>query len=142
MPLESKKFVTTVGGKIANAYFERKGSDYKVRTWGLKHREILKHADQYRDWLTQCVEEFGDEIGVRLFLKTYQSPNGLSHTLEELSANSARRLDLDPRKTKAVLDASNATPEQLEELHQKVEKLGGRMRTISDDEAKDLTSNS
>jgi hypothetical protein len=142
MSLESKKFVTTIGGKTANAYFERKGSDYKVRTWGLKHREILKHSDQYRDWLRQCVEEFGDEIGVRLFLKTYQSPNGLSHTVEELGPDTARRMDLDPRKTKAVLDASDATPEQLEELRQKVEKLGGRMRMISDDEARDLTSNS
>jgi len=130
MPLESKKFVTNIGGKTANAFFQKRGSSYTVRTWGLKHRDILKYIDQYRDWLTQCVEEFGEQIGVRLFLKTYQSPNGLSHTLEELSGNAARRLDLDPRKTKAVLDASSATPEQLEELRQKVEKLGGRMRMI------------
>jgi hypothetical protein len=71
MPLESKKFVATIGGKIANAYFEKNGSNYRIRTWGLKHRDILKHVDQYRDWLTlkhvdqyrdwltQCVEEFG-----------------------------------------------------------------------------------
>jgi hypothetical protein len=31
---ESKKFVTSIGGKTANAYFEKKGSGYVVRTWG------------------------------------------------------------------------------------------------------------
>jgi hypothetical protein len=138
MPLESKKFVATIGGKIANAYFEKNGSNYKIRTWGLKHRDILKHVDQYRDWLTQCVEEFGEEIGVRLFLKTYESPNGLSHTLEELPAETARQVDLDPSKTKFVFDTTNATPEQLEELKRKMKQLGGRVREISDDEAKNL----
>jgi hypothetical protein len=135
---ESKKFTTTIGGKTANAYFEKKGGRYTVRTWGIKYRDIPKNLDQYRNWLTQCVEEFGEEIGVRLFLKTYQSPDGLKHTLEELPAGTARQMDLNPSKFKAVIDVSKATPEQLEELRQKAEKAGGRVRMISDDEAKDL----
>jgi hypothetical protein len=135
---ESKKFVTTIGGKTANAYFEKKGSGYAVPTWGIKYRDILKNLDQYRNWLTQCVEEFGDDIGVRLFLKNYESPDGLRHTLEELPAGTTRQMDLSPSKVKAVIDISKATPEQLEELRQKAEKLGGRIRIISDDEAKDL----
>jgi ribosomal protein L10 len=47
-------------------------------------------------------------------------------------------LDLDPRKTKFVFDTTNATPEQLEELKRKMKQLGGRVREISDDEAKNL----
>lgn len=75
---------------------------------------------------------------MRLFLKTYELSDGLRYTLEELPAGTARHMDLNPSKFKAVLDVSKATPEQLKDLREKVEKSGARVRMISDEEAKDL----
>jgi hypothetical protein len=136
--METKKYSIQIAGKTANAVFEKHGSNYKVRTWGMKHREIEKHIHQYRAWLTKCVEDFGDFIGERLLLKTFQYDCELRHTLEPLPGGLARDQDLNPSKHAALVDITNATPEQLEQLKQTVAQLGGRLRQPTPDEIRHL----
>jgi hypothetical protein len=137
--METKKYSISLGGKTAHVAFSKQGSNYKVRTWGLKYRDIEKHLEQYRQWLTACVEDFGEEIGERLFLKTSQYHTEFKHTLEPLSAGLARDMDINPSKQKILLDVTNSTPEQLEKIKQTAAQMGGRVRKPTADEIRHLS---